>query len=74
MFEAERVEALSAPKVHDLDGIKVGHHDVVRFEVQVEDTVVVDVLNSLKDLDQVTHHVVLRVTKPCACKKVVLVI
>lgn len=64
MFEAEGVEALSTSKVHNLDGVEVGHYDVVGLEVQVEDAVVVEVLDSLEDLDQVTHHVVLRVTEP----------
>lgn len=72
MFEAEGVEALSTSQVHNLDGVEVGHHDVVRLEVQVEDAAVVEVLDSLEDLDQVTHHVVLRVTEPFVSKKKVL--
>lgn len=72
MFEAERVEALSTPKVHDLDGVEVGHHDVFRLEVQVEDTAAVDILESLKDLNKVTHHVVLGVTEPCISINLVL--
>lgn len=69
VFEAERVEALSTSKVHNLDGVEVGHHDVVGLEVQVEDAAVVEVLDSLEDLDQVTHRVVLGVTEPFANKK-----
>ncbi len=68
LFEAERVEALSASKVHNLDGVEVGHHDVVGLQVQVEDAPVVEVLDPLEDLDQVTHHVVLGVTEPMARK------
>lgn len=64
MFEAEGVEVLSTSKVYNLDGVEVGHHDVVGLEVQVEDTAVVEVLDSLEDLDQVTSHVVLGVTEP----------
>lgn len=72
MFEAEGVEALCASQVHNLDGVEVGHHDVVGLEVQVEDAVVVEVLDSLEDLDQVTHHVVLGVTEPFVSKTEVL--
>lgn len=64
MFEAEWVEALRTSEVHNLDGVKVGHHDVVGLEVQVEDAAVVEVLYCLKDLDQVNHHIVLRVPEP----------
>lgn len=64
MFEVEGVEALGASKVHDLDGVEVCHHDVVWLEVQVEDAPVVEVLDPLQDLDQVTHHVILGVTEP----------
>lgn len=70
MFQAEGIEALSTSKVYNLDGIEVGHHDVVRLEVQVEDSAVVEVLDSLKDLDQVTHHVVLGVAEPFCERKV----
>lgn len=64
LFEGERVEVLRAAKVYDLDDIEVGDHDVVRLDVQVEDASVVEVLQTLKDLNQVTHHVILRVTEP----------
>lgn len=64
VFEAEWVEALSASKVNDLYSVEVGHHDVVWLEVQVEDAPIVEVLDPLEDLDQVTHHVVLGVTEP----------
>ena len=67
--EAERVEALGTPEVHNLDGVEVGHHDVVGLEVEVEDTPVVEVLHALEDLDQVTHHVVLGVTEPYGWQK-----
>lgn len=63
-LQAEGVEALRASQVHNLDGVEVGHHDVVGLEVQVEDAAVVEVLDSLEDLDQVTHDVVLGVTEP----------
>lgn len=69
LFEAEGVEALSASKVHNLDGVEVGHQDVVGLEVQVEDAAVVKVLDSLEDLDQVARHIVLRVTEPFRSKK-----
>lgn len=69
MSEAQGVEALSTPKVHDLDRVEVGHHDVVRLEVQVENPTVVEVLNALEDLDQVAHHVVLGVTEPFCDRK-----
>lgn len=69
LFEAEGVEALSASEVHDLDGVEVGHHDVVGLEVQVEDAAVVEVLDSLEDLDRVTRHVVLGVTEPLVSRK-----
>lgn len=69
VFEAEGVEALRAPKVHNLDGVEVGHHDVVGLEVQVEDATVVEVLDSLEELDQVTRHIVFRVTKPLVSEK-----
>lgn len=64
MRQAEGVEAPRASEVHNLDGVEVGHHDVVGLEVQVEDAAVVEVLDSLEDLDQVTHDVVLGVTEP----------
>lgn len=47
MFEAEGVETLSAPKIHNLDGVEVGHHDVVRLEVQMKDTPAMEILDSL---------------------------
>lgn len=72
MLEAERVEALRAPKVHDLDGVEVGHQDVVGLEVEVEDTATVEVLDALEDLDQVSRHVVLRVTEPEVCNGIPL--
>lgn len=67
--EAQRVEALSASKVHDLDGVEVGHHDVVGLQVQVEDTPAVEVLHSLQDLHQVAHHVILGVAEPLRNKE-----
>lgn len=63
LLEAERVEALSAPKVHDLDGVEIGHHDVVWLQVQVEDTPPVEVLHSLQYLHQVAHDVILSVAE-----------
>lgn len=72
MFETEWVEALSISKVHNLDGVKIGHHDVVGLKVQVEDAVVVEVLYCLEDLDQVNHHIVLRVTEPYVSKTMAL--
>lgn len=64
LLEAERVETLSASKVHDLDGVEVGHHDVVGLQVQVEDTPAVEVLDSLQDLHQVARNIILGVAEP----------
>lgn len=69
LFEAEGVEALRASEVHNLDGVQVGHQDVVGLEVQVEDAAVVKVLDSLEDLNQVAHHIVFGVTEPFRSKK-----
>lgn len=69
MLQAEGVEALRASEVHNLDGVEVGHHDVVGLEVQVEDAPVVEVLDPLEDLDQVARDVVLGVTEPLASRK-----
>lgn len=69
MLQAEGVEALRASEVHNLDGVEVGHHDVVGLEVQVEDAPVVEVLDPLEDLDQVARDVVLGVTEPLVSRK-----
>lgn len=39
----ERAEYLSAPKVNDLDGIHVRHHDVLWFNVQMQDLLFVEI-------------------------------
>lgn len=47
LLEEERVVSLSAAKVDDLDDVHVGDDDVLRLDVQVEDTSGVQVVETL---------------------------
>lgn len=58
LFEEERVEALSAAKINDLDDIHVGDDDIFRLDVQVENASSVEVVQPLEDLHDISHHVV----------------
>lgn len=64
LFEEQRVEALSAAKVDDLDDVHVGDNDILWLDVEVENTSSVEVVQPLEDLRDICHHVVLRVTEP----------
>lgn len=63
LLEEERVISLSAAKVDDLDDVHVGDDDVLRLDVQVEDTSGVQVVQTLQDLHYVGHHIVLGVSE-----------
>lgn len=64
LLEEERVVSLSAAKVYDLDDIHVGDDDVLWLDVQVEDASGMEVVQTLEDLHDVGHHIVLGVTEP----------
>lgn len=59
LLEEERVVSLSTAKVNDLNDVHVGDNDVLWFDVQVEDASGVEVVQTLKDLHDVGHHVIL---------------
>lgn len=40
------------------------HYDVLRLDVQVQNAARVEVVQTLEDLHDVRHHVILRVTEP----------
>lgn len=64
LLEEERVVRLGTAKVYDLDDIHVGDNDVVWLDVQVEDTTSMKVVQTLEDLHNISHHVILRVAEP----------
>lgn len=59
LLEEERVVSPSTAKVNDLDDIHVGDNDVLWLDVQVEDASGMEVVQTLKDLHNVGHHVIL---------------
>lgn len=64
LLEEERVVRLSTAKVYDLDDIHVGDNDVVWLDVQVEDATSMEIVQTLEDLHNISHDVILRVTEP----------
>lgn len=64
VLEEERVVDLSAAKVNDLDDVHVSDNDVLRLDVQVKNASGMEVVQTLEDLRNVGHHVILRVTEP----------
>lgn len=64
LLEEERVVDLSAAKVNDLDDVHVSDNDVLRLDVQVKNASGMEVVQTLEDLRNVGHHVILRVTEP----------
>lgn len=64
LLEEERVVNLSTAKVNDLDDVHVGDDDVLWLDVQVEDASRVEVVQTLEDLHDVAHHVILGVPEP----------
>lgn len=59
LLEEERVVSLSTAKVNDLDDVHVGDDDVLRLDVEVEDASGMEVIQTLEDLHNVGHHVIL---------------
>ncbi len=59
MLEEEWVVSLSTAKVNDLDDVHVGDNDVLWLDVQMEDAPSVEVVQTLEDLHNVGHHVIL---------------
>lgn len=64
LLEEEWVVGLSAAKINDLDDVHVGDDDVLWLDVQVEDAPGMEVIQTLEDLHNVGHHVILGVTEP----------
>lgn len=64
LLEEERVVGLCTAKVDDLDDIHVSDNDIFWLDVQVENASGMEVVQTLEDLRDVGHHVVLRVTEP----------
>lgn len=64
LLEEERVVGLRTAEVYNLDDIHVGDNDVLRLDVQVEDASSVEVVQTLEDLHNICHHVILGVTEP----------
>lgn len=64
LLEEERVVDLSTAKVDDLDDVHVSDNDVLWLDVQVENASGMEVVQTLEDLRNVGHHIVLRVTEP----------
>lgn len=59
LLEEERVVSLSAAEVNDLNDVHVSDNDIFWLDVQVEDASCMEVVQSLKDLHNVGHHVIL---------------
>lgn len=59
LLEEERVVDLSTAKVDDLDDVHVSDNDILWFDVQVENTSGMEVVQTLEDLSNVSHHIVL---------------
>ena len=70
LLEEEWVVSLSAAKINDLDDVHVGDDDVLWLDVQVEDAPGMEVIQTLEDLHNVGHHVILRVTEPETHRKI----
>lgn len=64
LLEKEWVVDLSAAKVNDLDDVHVSDNDVLWLDVQVENASGMEVVQTLEDLRNVGHHVILRVPEP----------
>lgn len=64
LLEEERVVSLSSAKVYDLDDIHVGDNDVLWLHVKVENASGMEVVQTLEDLHNIGHHVILGVTEP----------
>lgn len=59
LLEEERVVSLSTAKVNDLDDVHVGDDDVLWLDVQVEDASVMEIVQTLENLHNVGHHIIL---------------
>lgn len=59
LLEEEWVVSLSTAKVNDLDDIHVRDDDVLWFDVHVKDASGMEVVQTLEDLYNVGHHVIL---------------
>lgn len=59
LLEEEWVVDLSAAKVDDLDDVHVSDDNILWLDVQVENTSGMEVVQSLEDLRNVAHHVIL---------------
>jgi len=59
LLEEERIVRLRTSKINDLDEVHVGDDDVFWLDIQVQDAASVEVVQTLKDLCDVSHHVIL---------------
>lgn len=63
LLEEEWIEILCAPKINDLNHIHEGDDDVFWFDIQMQDSPAVQVVQTLKDLYNICHHVVFGVSE-----------
>lgn len=59
LLEEEGVVDLSTAEVDDLDDVHVSDNDVLWLDVQVENASGMEVVQTLKDLHDVGHHIIL---------------
>lgn len=63
LLEEEWIKILCTTKVNDLNHIHVGDNDVVWFDIQVQDSPGVQIIQTLKNLYNICHHVIFRVSE-----------
>lgn len=59
MLEEERVIGLSSSKVNDLNEVHVSDNDIFWLDIQVQDAASMKVVQTLEDLRDISHHVIL---------------
>lgn len=64
LLEEEWVVGLSTAKVNDLDDVHVSDNNIFWLDVQVKNASGMEVVQTLENLRDVGHHVILRVTEP----------
>lgn len=63
LLQEERVVSLGTAKVNNLDGVHISDDDIVCLDVQVQDTSSMEVVQTLHDLHDIGHYVILRVAE-----------
>lgn len=63
MLEKEWIEVLRTTKINDLNHVHVGDDDVFWFDIQMQNSPAVQIVQTLKNLYNVHHHIIFRVSE-----------